>query len=277
MPCKEILKRCLFLFPLLIFISFCTSSYSADYGFSWTAFTQGGASRGSENFGLTDSIGSGVVGEPGSENYGAESALYSLVLEQGPTAEIILDPQAPVGLGAVNVTLITSEKVENVPTLEFAPRGRLPITVILSGSDTTFTAQIKIAHLTGDGLAQFSYLATSKETGQPGTVITEGEYFEIATVGTNSLIPLNNLFNPTKGECTTIKFRLEKSTHVRLKIYNLMGDLIKTLIDEERDAGSHEIKWYGKNKDGDEVASGVYILRIEAGGFTEMKKIIVIK
>ncbi|MBU1600054.1 hypothetical protein KKG61_08155, partial [bacterium] len=104
MLCKEILKRCLFLFPLLIFISFCASSYSADYGFSWTAFTQGGASRGSENFGLTDSIGSGVVGEPSSENYGAGSVLYSLVSGpgQGPTAKIILDPQAPVGLGPVN-------------------------------------------------------------------------------------------------------------------------------------------------------------------------------
>jgi len=262
---------------LLFFAFFCASSYSADYGFSWTAFTQGGASRGSENFGLTDSIGSGVVGEPSSENYGAESALYSLVLEQGPTAEIILDPPAPLGLGAVNVTLITSEKVEGIPSLEFTPQGRSPETVSLSGSDTTWTAQIKITHLTGDGLAQFSYSATSKETGQPGTVITEGEYFEIATVGSNSLIPLNNLFNPAKGEYTTIKFRLEKSTHVRLNIYNLMGDLIKTLVDEDRSAGSHEIKWYGRNKDEKEVASGVYILRIEAGGFTEMKKIIVVK
>ena len=277
MLCKEILKRCLFLFPLLIFISFCASSYSADYGFSWTAFTQGGASRGSENFGLTDSIGPGVVGETSSENYGAESVLYSLVLEHGPTAKIILDLQAPVGLGTVNVTLITSEEVENVPILKFTPQGRSPIPVSLLGSDTTFTAQIEITHLTGDGLAKFSYSATSKDSEETGTVITEGEYFEIATVGNNSLIPLNNLFNPAKGEYTTIKFRLEESAHVRLKIYNLMGDLIKTILDEERDAGSHEIKWYGRNKDEKEVASGVYILRIEAGGFTEMKKIIVIK
>lgn len=50
-----------------------------------------------------------------------------------------------------------------------------------------------------------------------------------------------------------------------------------TLVDEARDPGAYEVDWHGKNKDGDQVASWVYILRIEAGGFTDTKKMIVIK
>lgn len=94
----------------------------------------------------------------------------------------------------------------------------------------------------------------------------------------NSLIPVNNLFHPLKGECTAIKYSLENATHVRLKIYNLAGELINTLVDEDKPADiTHEIKWCGKNKDENFVASGVYILRIEAGGFTDTKKMVVIK
>ncbi|MBU1486650.1 hypothetical protein KKH56_01160 [bacterium] len=141
---RKSLRTVSFLVTFLIPLFFDAISYSADYGFSWTVFTYGGASRGSENFGLTDSIDPGAVRESSSENYKVEPVFYSLDLEQGPTAKIILDPPAPVSLGTVDLTLITSQEVEGIPSLEFTPQGRSPITVNLTGSDTIFTGKIEI-------------------------------------------------------------------------------------------------------------------------------------
>ncbi|MEK7814154.1 MAG: carboxypeptidase-like regulatory domain-containing protein, partial [Candidatus Desantisbacteria bacterium] len=64
------------------------------------------------------------------------------------------------------------------------------------------------------------------------------------------VIPINNLFNPAKGEHTTIVYKLEQRCHVIIKLYNLLGELIITLIDENKDAGSYSIDWFGKNEDG---------------------------
>ncbi|MDI6792951.1 MAG: FlgD immunoglobulin-like domain containing protein [bacterium] len=279
--CPEILrgyKKCLFLSTLLIFISFHAPCYSADYGMSWTAFTQGGGSRGSENYKVTDGMGLAVGEVSSSERYRVESVLYlPAPEEEGPTATITLDPPGPVGPGKVKVALTTSEEVEGIPTLEFIPEGGSPIQVELSGSGTSFTGEIEITESTGIGLARFSYTAKSKESGKTSATITEGEYLEITTIEAASVMPVNNLFNPTEGEYTTIKYNLDKPTQATIKIYDLMGELVKTLVDEAKDPGSYEVNWDGKNKDEKEVASGVYILRIEAGGFTDTKKIIVIK
>jgi len=85
-----------------------------------------------------------------------------------------------------------------------------------------------------------------------------------------------NYPNPCNPE-TTIEYSLADSCHVTLKIYNLSGQLIKTLIDEYQQAGSHKITWYGDNDAGQEVASSVYFYRIKAGDFGSTKKMIVLK
>ena len=77
-----------------------------------------------------------------------------------------------------------------------------------------------------------------------------------------------NPFNPA----TTIRFSIPRSSHVRLEIYNLSGQLIETLIDEERPIGVYEILWNAETS-----ASGLYLCRLETAGFVEMKKLILQK
>jgi hypothetical protein len=71
---------------------------------------------------------------------------------------------------------------------------------------------------------------------------------------------------------TTIEFALPKSAFVKLKVYNLLGEKVATLISEQRSAGIHKLNWDARG-----LASGVYLYRLEAGGFVNSKKLILIQ
>jgi poly(3-hydroxybutyrate) depolymerase len=77
-----------------------------------------------------------------------------------------------------------------------------------------------------------------------------------------------NPFNPA----TRIKYQLAKSSHVELKIYNLAGQEIATLVNELQAAGEYDVTWQSKG-----LPSGVYFYRLQAGGFSETKKLILQK
>ncbi|MCH8125576.1 T9SS type A sorting domain-containing protein [candidate division KSB1 bacterium] len=82
-----------------------------------------------------------------------------------------------------------------------------------------------------------------------------------------------NPFNPT----TTIKYDLPEATDVKLVIYNILGQRVKTLIDKKQLAGSYTVQWDGKNGTNLKVASGVYIYRIEAGKNIKARKMLLLK
>ena len=77
-----------------------------------------------------------------------------------------------------------------------------------------------------------------------------------------------NPFNLT----TIIKYEIPKSSFVTLKVYNIAGQLIATLVDGQKSAGRYAVKWNAAN-----VSSGVYIYRITAGDFSDVKKSIILK
>lgn len=72
-----------------------------------------------------------------------------------------------------------------------------------------------------------------------------------------------NPFNPE----TVLKFNLPEASKVSLNVYNILGQVVRTLVDEELPAGLHSVVWDGKNGQGADVASGVYFYRIKAGDF----------
>jgi flagellar hook assembly protein FlgD len=82
-----------------------------------------------------------------------------------------------------------------------------------------------------------------------------------------------NPFNPT----TQIEFSLPKESIVTIKIYNILGKEIKTLVNGEKTAGEHTITWNGMNDNGIQVASGTYLYRINTGNFSQVKKMIFLK
>ncbi|MCX6640952.1 MAG: M1 family aminopeptidase [bacterium] len=77
-----------------------------------------------------------------------------------------------------------------------------------------------------------------------------------------------NPFNPT----TTISFQLPAASRMSLVVYDVSGRLVSTLVDGFRDAGSHQVTF-----DGSKLASGVYLYRLEAGGYSANGKMVLLK
>ena len=82
-----------------------------------------------------------------------------------------------------------------------------------------------------------------------------------------------NPFNPT----TMIRYDLPKASLVVLKIYNLFGQEIRTLVDEFQSEGEKTLLWDGFNTKGQKVSSGIYVCQIKADSFSKSNKMIVIK
>jgi len=82
-----------------------------------------------------------------------------------------------------------------------------------------------------------------------------------------------NPFNPS----TTIRFALPKDAQVSLKIYDVIGREVRTLVNERVSAGYQQVIWDGRNEFGAQVASGMYIYRITAGDFISTKKMMMLK
>ena len=82
--------------------------------------------------------------------------------------------------------------------------------------------------------------------------------------------------NPFNAEAT-IRYQISQRSPVRLEIYNLMGQRVRTLVHAAQDAGFFSARWDGRNDEGVSVASGVYLYRLRAGGFTATRKMLLIK
>ncbi len=82
-----------------------------------------------------------------------------------------------------------------------------------------------------------------------------------------------NPFNPE----TTIKYQLPKSSEVSLKIYNLNGKLVKTLVNTKQASGHYSVLWDGKDEYGNFVSSGVYLYSIRTKEFSQIRKMILVR
>ncbi|MCD4693477.1 MAG: T9SS type A sorting domain-containing protein, partial [Calditrichales bacterium] len=82
-----------------------------------------------------------------------------------------------------------------------------------------------------------------------------------------------NPFNPQ----TTISYQLPVKADVALKIYNLLGQEGRTLVNENKNAGKHSVVWDGRDNSGIQVSSGIYLYHINSGKYSEVKKCIVLK
>lgn len=87
---------------------------------------------------------------------------------------------------------------------------------------------------------------------------------------------LQNYPNPFNPE-TRIVYRLSASCDVRVRVYTLKGEDVRTLVAERQGPGEYTTIWNGTNETGIRVSSGVYLLRLEAGSFSEIRKMTVLR
>ncbi|MDZ7797579.1 MAG: FlgD immunoglobulin-like domain containing protein [Candidatus Marinimicrobia bacterium] len=162
-------------------------------------------------------------------------------------------------------------------------------------SDTTYTVTLPLMPYSShefkfringswdDATAEFPYGGPAR-TLTVGTSASEHTYWynddtlEVAVDGIPGEFALHqnypNPFNPT----TTINFDLPEASDVKLVIYDIAGRKIRTLVNGNNiDAGYKKIVWNGRDDYGNGVATGMYIYRLQAGEFVEVKKMTFLK
>ena len=107
---------------------------------------------------------------------------------------------------------------------------------------------------------------------QPG--VSGVETRDIQVQGTMLNDPFPNPFNPQ----TTIAFEIPEQQTVTLRVFDMAGRLVRNLITTEpHTPGRHEVVWNGRDDTGRQVASGTYFYRLEAGSYSETKRMVLIK
>ena len=82
-----------------------------------------------------------------------------------------------------------------------------------------------------------------------------------------------NPFNPS----TVIEYSVPAHANVTIRVFNVLGQVTATLIDQHQSAGTYAVEWNGTDDNGVQVASGVYMYRIETEGFIETKKMVLLQ
>ncbi len=82
-----------------------------------------------------------------------------------------------------------------------------------------------------------------------------------------------NPFNPE----TQIRYALNKDGQITLRIYNMLGKAVRTLVNEHKNAGAYQVMWDARNDNGVRVPSGVYIYKLEAPGVFQVRKMILLQ
>lgn len=99
------------------------------------------------------------------------------------------------------------------------------------------------------------------------------QVFRLSQNYPNPFSPRSGLFR-AKNPQTIIVYQLPQAGKVSLKVYNTVGQLVKTVVEAERDSGCHTVFWDGTDDQGHTVASGVYFYRLEAEGQVQTRKLL---
>jgi len=117
-----------------------------------------------------------------------------------------------------------------------------------------------------DGKLYNSMRIWGKMLGEPVSAINDNSETLVRHFNLQQNYP--NPFNPT----TTIKYQISDMVFVTLMVYDVLGREIATLVNEEKPVGTYEITWYSDN-----LPSGIYFYRLEAGSFVETKKMVLLR
>jgi hypothetical protein len=174
------------------------------------------------------------------------------------------------GAGAQNVTFAPSSVLTNYQVVSGAKLDTAKTFIIFTMSDTSLSAgNHTLGTFTGlTGGIVMNQVFISDENGNG--ILTSGGEYENTEIPKEYSLQQNypNPFNPV----TIIGFQIPKSGITSLKIYDVTGRLIKTLINEFKQAGNYKVEF-----DAGSVASGVYFYKLTSGDFVSTRKMVVLK
>ncbi len=130
------------------------------------------------------------------------------------------------------------------------------------------------------GGANGTYDVVAFNPGGASAVLTQAFTFTGGATAAGN-IPFKNALlaaypNPFNPE-TTIRYELASRRHVSLRVYDVSGAVVRTLVNGDKVAGSYSLTWNGRDDHGSPVSSGVYFYRITAGSFSDVRKMTLLK
>ncbi len=123
-----------------------------------------------------------------------------------------------------------------------------------------------------------TYVSLLRSESPVGTVLVD--YYSAASVASlpaNAAAVTHRKLEPLRGEKTHIHYGLPAAGAVSVRIYNLQGELARTLVNGYQDPGTYDLDWAGENDSGARVASGVYVIQVKTPTLTDLQKVVVIK
>jgi hypothetical protein len=131
---------------------------------------------------------------------------------------------------------------------------------------------------------KLQFIARNNMTGRTNIIPYDGSNYTPPTgVEENDIaeLPLEfslsqnypNPFNPA----TQIRYSLKEGVQVSLRIYNVMGNMVATLVDQKQSPGNYGVFWDGRDRQGKLVSTGIYFYKIQAGSFTQIRKMALVK
>ncbi len=161
--------------------------------------------------------------------------------------------------------------------------GGAATSVLGAGASEDVTVQVEVPITAFDGEENNIFLFGTSQANNTIIGVGQGElmaqstgiFEEGGTVPDQYFLAQNhpNPFNPS----TQISFGLQTGGHTTVVVYNLLGQQVRSLVDEYLVAGAHVVTWDGTNMDGDIVPSGIYFYRIISGNFSKTRKMVLMK
>ncbi|MCX6142482.1 MAG: T9SS type A sorting domain-containing protein [Ignavibacteriales bacterium] len=201
-------------------------------------------------------------------------------------ATTVLDSNTQAAIKAGGWTSLNT----NLPVV-FKTPPQVPLQVMKSFYDTTVTVKPEMDKSNGSpdyGGTQmpfdFSYPTTSPlyTAGTNGEALGDRTYFGIQVgVANDAMLPTNyqlysnypNPFNPS----TNIRYSLPVAGSVKLEIVNTLGQTVNTLVNQNQQAGTYSVVWDGRDMNGRQVSTGMYIYRLKTANSVLAKKMILLK
>jgi hypothetical protein len=154
-------------------------------------------------------------------------------------------------------------------TTTLPPGGSQAFVVCLQKADTTDTVDTLVVTLRAPEYSPDQFVEkrvlVSHRGGRPKWHARLGKNTRFTIVPTP--------FNPT----ARIMYSLRARGPVKIQVFDIQGRLVRTLVDEEKNAGEYVVEWHGRNNAGGSVASGIYFVRLQTGSTSTTRKAVFIK
>ncbi len=200
-------------------------------------------------------------------SFGTDIAAVQLAIEYD-AEELTLAPTLPPDLQALQIYHSQKGGLLKVGVLDLRGENWIPggekVDLLVLQANGTNLSSLKIKE---------AILVDREAYVLPVKIVTEEE---VAEQRPQTFSLSENYPNPFNAQ-TQINYALPKDCNVKVTIYNLLGQRVKTLVDEHQSAGYKTVHWEGKDERGVEVASGVYFYRIQAEEFVQTKKMLLLK